>query len=247
MSFANISIVLVEPQGPRNIGSICRAMKNFGFTDLRLVNPSTDHLGKEARDMAVKANELLDNATIFKDLATAVADCPVALGTTRRYGRYRVDFLFPQEAATLINRSLGETKTALVFGREKHGLRTEELELCQRYITIPTNEEHPSMNLAQAVCLMIYEVAKQHPDKQEMPPGREDLASGKDLEIMYLHMRQSLLDIGYLNPQNPDHILRTFRRIFGRAQLDHREVNILQGLWSKIDWLNSELGKNRQE
>lgn len=239
----NVCVVLVEPQGPLNIGSVCRAMKNFGLSDLRLVHPQTDHLCDEARRMAVKAGALLEGARIFPDLSEALDDCHLVLGTTRRFGKYREEFLHPDEAGQYLLPWLVRGKVALVFGREDKGLLTSELDFCQRFVTIPTSENLPSMNLAQAVALCLYEVAKAAAKGTETGHGRKKFASGRILESMYRHMRQTLLDIEFLDPQNPDHILRTFRRIFGRAGLNDREVRILHGLWSRIDWIDRERKK----
>jgi tRNA/rRNA methyltransferase len=243
MNLANVCVVLVEPQGALNIGAVCRAMMNFGFSDLRLVNPQTDHLADEARRMAVKAGALLENAAIFDGLCEALADCHLALGTTRRFGKYREDFLHPDEAGRHLLPWTEKGKVALVFGREDRGLLTSELDLCQRFITIPTSDSLPSMNLAQAVCLCLYETTKAMGEAEGKTCGRKQLASNKLLEGMYRHMRRTLLDIEYLDSQNPDHILRTFRRIFGRAGLNEREVRILHGLWSRIDWVEEERKK----
>ncbi|WP_313903094.1 RNA methyltransferase [Geoalkalibacter halelectricus] len=238
----NVSVVLVEPQGDRNIGSVCRAMMNFGFTDLRLVRPQTDHLTHEARQMAVKAAGVLEQARIHDSLEEALADCRLALGTTRRFGKYREDFLHPDEAAELFLPLTPEGRVALVFGREDRGLLTAELDLCQRFITIPTNDELPSMNLAQAVALCLYDTARVLRSRQAhgRVAGRKKLASSQAVESMFGHMRQTLLDIDFLNPDNPDHILRSFRRIFGRAGLNDREVRILRGLWNRIDWIEGQ-------
>lgn len=243
MNAANICIVLVEPQGALNIGSVCRVMMNFGFTDLRLVNPTANHLSDEARRMAVKASHLLENAKIFPHLAAALSDCQLALGTTRRFGKYREEFFSPDEAGRFIHSQPKKTKTAYVFGREDSGLFTSELDLCQRLITIPTDDQQPSMNLAQAVTVCLYEFTKHNSAKHKDVRVTQSSVSGKDLENMFQHMRQSLLDIGYLDPQNPDHILRAFRRMFGRAGLNEREVRILQGLWNRIDWTTKQLKK----
>jgi tRNA/rRNA methyltransferase len=243
MKLENVCIVLVEPQGGLNIGSVARVMLNFGFSDLRLVAPQADHLGDEARRMAVKASCLLEGAALFENLAEALADCQLALGTTRRFGKYREDFLHPDEAATHLLPWTEQGLVALVFGREDTGLLNAELDLCQRFVTIPTGDELPSMNLAQAVAVCLYETSKAAGAAQGKRSGRKRLASGKVLSAMYAHMRRSLLDIGFLDPQNPDHILHTFRRIFGRAGLNDREVRILHGLWSRLDWVEGERRK----
>jgi len=244
MNLDHIAIVLVEPQGPLNIGSVCRSMGNFGISDLRLVNPQTDWLCDEARRMAVKAGALLEGAQIFSDLTSALADCHLAIGTTRRFGKYREDFLHPDDSAKSLLPMTEKGHVAMVFGREDKGLLTAELDLCQLLVTIPTSDHLPSMNLAQSVAVCLYEIHKAYGQLQGKVAGRKKLATHKVLEGMFRHMRQTLLDIEFLDPQNPDHILHTFRRIFGRAGLNDREVRILQGLWSKIDWVN---GLRRKE
>jgi len=239
MTSPAVSVVLVEPQGALNIGSVCRVMMNFGFADLRLVKPRADHLSKQARDMAVNAKDLLRKARLFGTLADALADCSLCLGTTRRFGKYRQDFLEPHEISPLLARHESTVKTALVFGREDNGLTTTELDLCQFFVTIATDPALPSLNLAQAVTICLYELSRGC-HAQEAQPCVSERADSKTLENMYQHMRRTLTEAEYLDQQNPDHILRTFRRIFGRAGLDLREVRIIQGLWSRIDWLNSQ-------
>ena len=243
----NICVVLVEPQGERNIGSVCRAMLNFGLNDLRLVNPQTDHLVHEARQMAVKATTVLEAAKIYSGLAEALADCTLSLGTTRRFGRYREDMLHPDEAARLLLPVTDVDRVALVFGREDKGLHTAELDLCQRFITIPTSDKLPSMNLAQAVALCLYEINKTKGDLNFPGHGRKHLAVNKNLEQMFLHIQDTLLRVGYLNPQNPDHIMRALRRILGRSGLNEREVRIMRGLFSQIDMLEEQLRTLRRD
>lgn len=243
MNPADISVVLVEPKGDRNIGAVCRAMMNFGYHDLRLVGPRVDHCSKAARHMAVKAESVLENARVFPDLATALADCRFAIGTTRRFSKYRQEFLHPDEAGRLLAGFRDAVPVAFVFGRESNGLRTDELDLCQRFMTIPASAAHPSLNLAQAVAICLYETAKGMAALAEKPAGRQNPAPAGMLENMFQHMRSALLAIGYLDPQNPDHIMRTYRRLFGRAVVTEREVRILQGLWSRLDWLAATGGE----
>lgn len=243
---ANLCVVLVAPCGAMNIGSTARAMANFGVTDLRLVAPRTDHLQDDARKMAVKATPILEQATVCADLMTALADCRLAIGTTRRFGKYRENLLHPDEAAALLLPQLATGRVALVFGREDHGLKTEELDLCQRLITIPTFELLPSMNLAQSVAVCLYEVAKARGAARQAKGSRR-LASVDQLEALFEHMRRTFRAIDYLDPQNPEHILRAYRRFLGRAALDPREVRILRGLLSQIDWLDGERQQGTEE
>ncbi|RME40392.1 MAG: RNA methyltransferase [Deltaproteobacteria bacterium] len=247
MTLKNIHVVLVEPQGGLNIGSVCRTMANFGLESLRLVNPRVDHLGDEARRMAVKAGGLLERARIFSDLADALEDIHLAIGTTRRFGKYRENLLHPDQAAALALGQEGDAQVAYVFGREEHGLFNEELDQCQRLLTIPTHGPVPSMNLAQAVTVVLYELSRAAAVHQGLKPSGKKLAPGSELEQLYQHMRRTLLDIDYLDPQNPDHILRSFRQIFGRAGLSSREVRILRGLMSRIDWVEGERRRSAED
>jgi len=240
MNLNNLTVVLVESRGERNIGSVARAMANFGVTDLRLVAPKVDHLDDEARKMAVKASVLLEQATVYPDLQSALNDCHYAYATTRRFGKYRVDFHHPDSAAAELLPLLDVGRVAMVFGREDKGLLTEELDLCQRLITIPTCGSIASMNLAQSVVICLYEVGKQFGVASGKVQGARKLATVEHLETLFTHMRETLLDIKYLNPQNPEHIMRSYRQMFGRAALDDREVRILRGLMSEIALVEAE-------
>lgn len=233
MSAHKTSIILVEPQGPLNIGSVCRTMQNFGCDDLRLVNPQADHLDEDSRLMAVKAGHLLESAKIFPDLDSAIADINLLFGTTRRFGkRYRQDFMTPGQAANRIIDTNSSTKCGLLFGREDKGLNNEELERCNHFITIPTHSELASLNLAQAVNICLYEIFSRSSIETPRSASNHKPATSAEMEEMLKHMRKSLLHLQFLDKNNPDHVLHTFRRIFGRTELDDREVKILRGLWT---------------
>jgi tRNA/rRNA methyltransferase len=211
-------------------------MQNFGCTDLRLVKPRTDHRGEAARLMAVKAGHILTEAKVFPDLDSAVADVNLLFGTTIRFGkRYRETFMTPDQAATHINGRNSECRCAPLFGSEDKGLTNEELDRCHHFITIPTSGELASLNLAQAVNICLYEIYRHSLSKTDFPPSERLPAPGAEREGMLLHMRASLLKLGFLDDISPDHILHTFRRIFGRTELDSREVRILRGLWNCLD------------
>jgi len=216
-------------------------MLNFGMDDLRLVNPQTNHLAHEARQMAVSATTLLEQAKVYTSLEEALADRTLCYGTTRRFGKYREDLMHPDEAARQLLPVTEAGRVGLVFGREDSGLSTSELDLCQRFVTIPTDERLPSMNLSQAVLVCLYEISKARGELAGLEHGRKQLASNENLEAMFQHMKQSLTDVGFLNSQNPDHIMRAFRRIFGRSGLNEREVRILHGLWSQMDAMSVNL------
>ncbi|MCF8125760.1 MAG: RNA methyltransferase [Desulfotignum sp.] len=249
MNDPNLVIVLKEPQGPLNIGSVCRVMMNFGVSRLRLVNPCRDYRSLEARKMALGTVEILENAEIFTDLQTALADIHLTFGTTRRFGKYRKNFLTPATTARQISESGPDVSCALLLGREDTGLETRDLDLCQHFVTIPTHDAYPSMNLSHALAVLLYEVSLASGLTGAFhDPAPKQPASGQEIEALFTHMRQTLLDIDFLDPQNPDHLLRTFRRLFGDAGLTPRDVRILQGLMSRIDWTENQrrkLAKNR--
>lgn len=233
----NLCVVLVESQGAFNLGAVARVMMNFGFSQLRLVNPQVDPLAADARRGALSALPLLETAARFDSLAAALADCHFAVGTTRREGKFREEWVSPDIAAVeMAGKTAGGT-VALVFGREDCGLHTAELDLCQRLLTIPTHDGFPSMNLAQAVTVCLYELDRAFSGAHSINVKPRKLANSEELEAMLQHMRRTLTEIEYLDPQNPNRILRTFRRAFARAELDEREVRILRGLWSRIDYI----------
>src|ERR1700720_4403277 len=151
------AFVLYRPQSAGNICAVALALKNMGFDDLRLVGrgPLND---REAVKMAVHADDLLANATVYPNLADALADCSLAAGTTSRRGGYRSRATPLRAAAAELNALADTNKIAVVFGREDRGLTNRELKLCHRLITIPTAPEYPSLNLAQAVVVVAYEM-----------------------------------------------------------------------------------------
>lgn len=240
----NLIVILVRPQGPLNIGSVCRTLMNFGFSRLRLVAPCRGYRGLQAKKMALGAFPVLETAQIFPDLASALHDIHSAFGTTRRFGKYRKNFFPPATAAARIRETDDQTRCALVMGPEDTGLETKDLDLCQHFITIPTHDAYPSMNLSHALSVLLYEIAlKTDAVRTFSDPVPKKSATGLEMESMFTHMRKTLLDIDYLDPQNPDHLLRTFRRIFGAAGLTSRDVRIIRGLMSRIEWTEDQRRK----
>ncbi len=236
----NLVVVLVSPQGPLNIGSVCRVLMNFGFSRLRLVTPCPEYLSLPARKMALSAVSILETAPVYPDLPAALSDVQVAYGTTRRFGKYRKNFLTPATAGRHIRSSDAHIRHALVMGPEDTGLTTRDLDLCQQFITIPTHDGYPSMNLSHALAILLYEIAMAAGTvRQFRDPVPGNRATGAEIESMFSHIRRTLLDIDYLDPQNPDHLLRVFRRLFGDSGLTSRDVRIIRGLMSRIDWTES--------
>lgn len=242
MSLEQVRIVLVEPRGPINIGATARAMKNMGAKELVLVAPRCPPLHPHAITMAVAAREILSGAKVFETLEEAVASSSLVVGTTRRKGKRRGQMLTPREAAEEILRVAQIQRVSLLFGPEDRGLSNKELDLCQEIVTIPADERYGSLNLAQAVMIMLYELRI-----AAHPPTAQDrkLATSQELEAMYQHLERVLSRVGFLHEDNPQRMMTAFRRIFGRARLDAREVRIIRGVLHQVEWALDREGLRR--
>ena len=252
---ANLIVILVKPQGPINIGSVARAMMNFGFSQLRLVAPAKSYLSLPVKKMALTAFPVVEKALVFDDLRSALADVQVAFGTTRRFGKYRKHFFTPALAAGKIREFSEDLTCALVMGPEDTGLETKDLDLCQHFIYIPTHDGYPSMNLSHALSVLLYEIFAGRDQQKQSGENKEEagrlaprkLATVDEIEHMYDHMRDSLLSIDFLDSQSPEHLLRVFRRIFSTAGLSSRDVRIIRGLMRRIDWTENERRKKKEK
>jgi len=231
------AFVLFRPQSAGNIGAAARALKNMGFDDLRLVAPGPLN-NREASAMAVHADDVLARATVYPDLAAALADCSVAVGTTSRRGGYRSRAYPLRAAAAELESIAGSNKIAIVFGREDRGLTNRELKLCNRLITIQTAPEYPSLNLAQAVVVVAYELmmAAQVSAAAIEAARAPHFVAAAVSDPMLARMEEALLSIGFLPDDNPDHIMLAIREIFGRSGLTAREVEILNGMARQMRW-----------
>lgn len=234
-SLEQIKIVLVEPAGPLNVGSVARVMKNMGLKQLVLVNPQCDHLGKEAKLMAVHAPELLETATIVSSLPEALGGCQRAIATTGGDTSLPTDIEPPRKALPWLLKA----PSALIFGREDRGLSNTELNYAQRLVRIPASEVYNSLNLAQAAAVCCYELY-QAAIEQQNPTISETkstpTASLDALEGYYQQLEALLLQIGYLYPHTAPSRMEKFRRLFNRAELSTAEVTMLRGILSQVEW-----------
>ena len=232
MNLNSISILLVRPRYHENIGSVARAMKNMGLNRLIVVDGSSP-LHQDAYKLASGAEDILERAEEFPTLREAISEMGFVVGMTSRTGKERSPLLTPKNLAEKLISISGENSIGLVFGSEKEGLTSEELSLCHLYVRIPSADSFPSLNLAQAVMVLCYELFQSSTMIQkETGP----LASSDHLERMFEHMERTLVAIEFLDAKQPERIMRVLRKIFGRSQMDEREVQILQGIWSKMDW-----------
>jgi tRNA/rRNA methyltransferase len=231
MNLDSISILLVRPKFHENIGSVARAMKNMGLSRLIVVNGCSP-LHPNAYKLASGAEDILERAEEVFTLREAISEMGCVVGTTSRGGKERHPLLTPETLTKkLIPLSL-KNSIGLAFGSEKEGLTSDELFLCHLYVRIPSMESFPSLNLAQAVMVVCYELFQA---SLEIPKQPILLAQAEQLERMFEHMEKTLIQIGFLDSNHPKRIIRVLRKLFGRSQMDEREVQILQGIWSQMD------------
>ncbi|MHB0972277.1 MAG: RNA methyltransferase [Thermoanaerobaculia bacterium] len=227
-----VRIVLVEPQHAGNVGAAARAMKNFGFSDLAIVGGPPSE-ARTAEWWASGADDLVRSVSYHASLQAAIADAVLVIATTSARGRDLEPELDPAAVARE-RATLGEgQQLALVFGREASGLTTDEAALCHRVASIPTNPEFPTMNLAQAVSLFCYELARA--DLTPAPAPR-DYAPADLVERLHERAEAVLHEIGFLHEDNPDRLYDDLRALVGRARLDRREATILLGILRQLEW-----------
>jgi len=236
-ALGNFAFVLVRPLQAGNVGSAARALKNMGLGDLRLVAQRPAASGRAAASMAVHAADILHSAQRHDSLGDALADCSLAVGTTCRPGLYRSGVIALREAAAQLVAEAGANRIAIIFGPEDTGLVNRDLKLCQRLITIPTAPAYPSLNLAQAVMLVAYELMMAAGAARELPRP-EPRAPALAVDAMMERLSEALVSIGFLPAENPEHIMFALRAILGRAGIGVRELDILSGLARQIRWFS---------
>jgi TrmH family RNA methyltransferase len=231
MDPSRVDVVLVRAARPANVAAACRAMKNMGLRVLRLVEPPPGLDRPEVRGVAYGAWDVLDAAVVHSSLSEAVAQSALVVGTT---GRADLGAWTPRRLAEEGEARTGGGRASLVFGPEASGLRTDELDLCPLHVHIPTAAEQPSLNLAQAVLVLAYEIRQGA--TLAGSPSSEARATAGELEGALQDLRAALLDIGFLNPDNPDAILAELRALAARAGPTPREASLLRGLARQVSW-----------
>jgi TrmH family RNA methyltransferase len=228
---APVRIVLIDPSHPGNIGSVARAMKNMALSDLVLVRPrSFPHA--EANALAAGADDILGGARIVDTVAEAISDCAFIAGTTSRPRSYYWEFTTPRDVASRVVALPPETRCALLFGSERYGLGTEDLNHCNVLVRIPANPDYCSLNLAMSVQLLAYELFMAREQTQSHMQLEQPLATSGDVEHFYTHLHQVMNEIDF--EDRTGHLMERLRRLFNRAQLDRNELNILRGFLSAV-------------
>lgn len=229
----NLIIVLVRTRNPLNIGAAARAVSNFGVHQLRLVNPYAVAF-REARS-AVGASELLKRAEEYKTVAEAIADCALVVGTTA--GRKRTlqhSLRRLDEVAIDVRQNLKTGRVALLFGSEKIGLTNDDFSHCHWLLTIPTQKDHLSMNLGQAVAVCLYELARKD-GSQVTPPTPERAAAGVNEQISQV-LLEALDMSGYIQPGSEAACENKVRRMVLRLGLDPEDAKVFLGMVRQIAW-----------
>ncbi len=237
--FPAIRIVMVETSHPGNIGAAARAMKNMCLDQLYLVRPQRfPH--EEAFARASGASDILEGATVCESLQQALAGCTMVFGASARSLR---TLPWPQldarATAELVAQQELTTEVAFVFGREHSGLTNEELGLCNYLLHIPTNTEFSSLNVASAIQVVSYELMMARSEEWQAPASnnQDEVAPAQEVDGLIDHLEKTMIDVGFLDPNNPRQLMRRMRRLFNRARVEKTEVNILRGVLSAVDKL----------
>lgn len=231
MEKQNIFFIMVRPYYLGNIGSAARVLKNFGFENLRLVAAPKNYKDAEARKMAVDAFDLLKNAELFPTLAEALKDINVAIGSsTGKQRESRQISLLNQFGAEIA--AMSKNKIAIIFGDERNGLYKEELDLCHHVVSIAAAESFPSLNVAQAVAVFAYELARTNMPVLESLP---QYSSGAEDDILFEELDTLLHKVEFTRTFNRKPVLSEIRSLYLRARPSAREMGILKGAIRKIE------------
>lgn len=231
----HIAIILIASENADNIGAAARAMKNMGFSDLRLVRPP-EHWRSKGKKMAMSAADILKKAKTYPSLQKAIQDLTLVVGTTRRSGRGRGFFLPFSKTIEQIKQTTERQKAGVVFGCESKGLANRDLRLCDHAVTIPTSAAYPSLNLAQAVMILLFALSRAENTQKQEKETQENFLNKAEMGIALQHFEKALKKLGYqkgganLLPR----ILQTLHGLFKRSGLLPKEAQMMKGLSRRI-------------
>src|SRR5258705_13373767 len=242
----SVVLVLHQPQDLVNIAHVVRGMKNFGFRDLRLVDPR-EYDAYRVEGIAHQTADVLARVRTFDSLGEAIADCVHVVGLTARGRTAKRNLQRPREAAAEITALAGEGAVALLFGREDRGLSNEALDRCHRVVTIPSDPSYASLNLGHAVIIMLYELAlargaESRPFKA--PRRASEPADAAELERLFADVASALHAIQFFKTRNADGVMRTMREIAHRIPLDAREAKLLRAMAIEVTKYGERLARS---
>ena len=244
-NFSNLKVILVEPNGPLNVGSVARLCSNFEVEELRIVSPKWDIFSLEAKKMALKGQKYLDQCKNFDNLENAIFDCDLVIASCGRIDVSKNAFFESSEDIFSWVFSLGKIKNlAIVFGREDRGLTNDELLLANKTLNIPTSNNNPSLNLSHAVSIVLYELNKSSKKNFNRELNVFNLASSKQINDSFVEIEEMLLRVGYLLKHTSRAKIRKFKKYILKANTSIQEVNILRGIVHQINWYLDNSKKN---
>ena len=236
-NFSSLKIILVEPNGPLNVGSVARLCSNFEVDELRIVSPKCDVFSLESRKMALRGQKFIDNCKIFNKLESAIFDCDLVLASCGRIDASKD--LFFESSEDIFNWIISFKKInnlAIVFGRENSGLTNKELLLANKTFNIPTSKNNPSLNLSHAVSIALYELNKSSKKNVNKELEVFNLASSKQIHDSFLEIEELLLGVGYLLKHTSRAKIGKFKKFILRANTSMHEINVLRGIVHQIKW-----------
>jgi tRNA/rRNA methyltransferase len=244
INLKNISIVLNRPRYPENIGAAARAMRNMGLDQLIVVEPQDCDLTRILKMATHAAAEVVEQMQVYKDLKAGLASMNYVVGTTARLGGQRQLIGSSAGLAHKLVPISENNRVALLFGPEDRGLSNDDIRLCHELVTIPT-AEFSSLNLAQAVMIICYELRRYHQSKKKSFVPK--LANRYELDGMYAQLKDILIRISYIQPDNPDYFMNNIRHFGTRMKLRAKEVSIIRGICRQIAWYGKKCFKEGQE
>ena len=232
----NLKVILIEPNGPINVGSVARLCSNFEISELRIVSPKCDINSLDSKRMAMKGISYLNNCKVYENLRDALVDCDLILAT---YGRISLAKKERQNSLQEVSQWIKNFKNiknlAIIFGREDRGLSNDELLLAQKVFTIETNN-NPSLNLSHAVSIVLYELCKELNYKNIEFRKDINLANPIQIENTFIDLNKLLLKIGYLLPHTAKSKINKFKKYILKAETSKRELDTLRGIIHQINW-----------
>ncbi len=244
-NFSNLKVILVEPNGPLNVGSVARLCSNFGVEELRIVSPKCDIFSLEAKKMALKGQKYLEHCKIFDNLEKAIFDCDLVLASCGRIDISKDSFFESSEDIFNWTKSFKKINNlAIIFGRENRGLTNSELLLANKTFNIPTSQNNPSLNLSHAVSIVLYELNKSSKKKLNSELDVFNLASSKQIHDSFVEIEEMLLCVGYLLKHTSRAKISKFKSYILRANTSMHEINVLRGVVHQINWFLNNSKKN---
>ena len=236
-NFSNLKVILVEPNGPLNVGSVARLCSNFEVDELRIVSPKCDIFSLEAKKMALKGHKFLENCKIFDDLKKAIIDCDLVLASSGRIDLNKNSFFGSSEDIFNWTTSFKKINNlAIIFGREDSGLTNDELLLANKTFYIPTSQTNPSLNLSHAVSIALYELNKSSKKNLNNELKVFNLASSKEVHDTFVEIEEMLLRVGYLLKHTSKAKISKFKNFILKVNTSTHEINVLRGIVHQINW-----------